>query len=82
MTSRLAGLNSHELSVISSIVQHADVLPSDFLKESARTAGLSKQALAVVDLLLDEAQVNPRASRRSAAGEQLANEFRKWASRR
>jgi hypothetical protein len=75
-------LSSHDVSVVSAIVQQKSSLPREFLLEYAMASEISSDALEIVKMLLDESfVVAARAvgSTKKAARKNIADEFYRWA---
>lgn len=80
-------LSSHDVNVISAIIQQKDALPKKFLLEKAKTSRISNDAVEIVEILLDESfsplikhrvggvvQGTKKAEKRS-----IADQFYRWA---
>lgn len=78
-------LSSHDVNVISAIIQQKDALPRKFLLDKARSSRISNDAIEIVEILLDESfapkvsSMSASPTRKSAAKQSIADEFYRWA---
>lgn len=80
-------LSSHDVNVISAIIQQKDALPKRFLLEKAKSSRLSNDAIEIVEILLDDSfspliqdrTGGPLQATKKAAKRIIADEFYRWA---
>lgn len=76
-------LSSHDVNVISAIVQQRKALPKNFLLSHARNSNISADAFEIVEILLDDSFIPARSGSagvsKKAAKESIAEQFNRWA---
>ena len=76
-------LSSHDVNVISAIVQQRKALPKNFLLNHARSSNISSDAFEIIEILLDDSFTPVRGSStgvsKKAAKESIAEQFNRWA---
>lgn len=84
--SKLIDLSSHDVNVISAIVQQKDSLPRNFLLSQAKNSNISRDALEIIEILLDKSfaprggnEVAGEATTKNATKKIIADEFYRWA---
>ena len=71
-------LNSHDVNVISAIVQQKGRLPSDYLVQFARESQISGDSLDIVILVLADEDEGARGMQFREKKQEIAEQYKNW----